>query len=95
VAEWVVELIPRFVPRYDEIKYFVGTKRFITHSMIEIKFNLRYVESRKAIHALQEDGIISDDFNVPQGGYEVLKRSYHSQPEPAHQLEEEVAQRYN
>jgi hypothetical protein len=51
--------------------------------MIEIKFNLRYVESRNIIHSLQEDGIISDDFNVAQGGYEVLKKTYHSQPEPA------------
>ena len=69
-------VIPTRPKRYDEVKFFVGTKRYITHTMIELKFNLRYVESRELIMCLKSDRIISDEFDVKRGGYEVFQKTY-------------------
>lgn len=62
--------------QYDQIRYFVGQHRFINHSMLETKFNLRYRESRKAIQMLQDEKIIGCEHDIANKGYEVLVKTY-------------------
>jgi len=73
---FIIRTRPR---KYDQVKFFVGMNRYITHTMIETKFNLRYVESREMIHNLQRDKIIAEEFDVGFGGYEVFQKTYQAE----------------
>lgn len=61
--------------QYDQIRYFVGLHKFINHSMLETKFNLRYREIRRVIHMLQEEGVIGCEHDIANRGYEVLEKT--------------------
>jgi len=63
----------RYPPRYKEIKKFVVTLQAVNHSDLEIKFNLRYVESKALIAALQYDGVIITVYSIHLKGYQVAR----------------------
>ena len=67
-------MMTKFPKRWDEIKYFVCTQDFVTHTLLQTKFNIRYVHSRKIIHALQNEKIIME--SDAQGRYKVLIKIY-------------------
>lgn len=57
-------------PKYNKIKAWAWEQDFITHTMLQIKFNLRYQDSRKIIHALQAECVILSDSNL-KGEYRI------------------------
>ena len=55
-------------PKYEKIKAWAWEQDFITHTLLQSKFNLRYQDSRKIIHALIAEGVILADSDY-QGKY--------------------------
>jgi ribosomal protein S25 len=61
-----------YPPQYDEIRAWVREQKYITHSILQQKFNLTYGHSKLTVEALVRDGVIIA-VSSPQGRYDVLK----------------------
>ena len=57
---------------YSIIVYWVQGLASVNHSQLEMKYNLRYKESRNIIKALQADGYITERYDIKLNGYKVI-----------------------
>jgi len=61
-----------YPPNYDKIKTWAMGEQAVSHTMMQLKFNFQYYESKRALHALRRDRLISQVSDA-QGMYTVMK----------------------